>query len=227
MSNLLAAEHIGALVVIAVIVAVVVVAARRRPGPWIKVLALVVVVDEISWWIYLLAGGQPGSQLAQSLPLQLCDVATFIAAFALSTRNQLAVEVTYFWGLAGTIQAIVTPDLPQHFPSYPYLQYYIAHGGVVAAALVLVVGLRLYPRRDAVIKVAGLTIAYAALVGLIDALTGADYMFLRAKPPNPTLLDLFGPWPVYVLVAALIGLVLFALLDAPFWLGERRAEALR
>ncbi len=65
------------------------------------------------------------------------------------------------------------------------------------------------------------------MVGLVDALTGADYMFLRAKPSSATVLDLFGPWPVYILVAALIGLVLFAILDAPFWLGERRAEALR
>lgn len=227
MTDLLAAEHIGALAVIALLVTVMVVAARQRPGPWIKVLAVVVVVDEVSWWIYLLAGGQPGSQVAQSLPLQLCDVATFIAAAALWTRNRLLVEVTYFWGLAGTVQAIFTPDLPQHFPSYPYFQYYIAHGGVVAAALVLVVGLRLYPRRNAVIRVAGLTIAYAAVVGLVDALTGADYMFLRAKPPSATLLDLFGPWPFYVVVAALIGLALFAILDAPFRLGERRSEALR
>ena len=216
MSELLAPEHVLALLVIAASTIVLVVAARRAPGAWLRALAAVLVVDEVSWWVYLAAGGVPGSVLAQSLPLQLCDVAIFVAAAALWTRRPLLVEVTYFWGLAGTIQALLTPDLPQHFPSYPYFQYYIAHGGVVASALILVVGLRIHPRPWAVAKVAGLTLAYAAFVGLVDAVTGADYMYLRAKPPSATPLDLLGPWPWYIGGATLIAVALFAALDAPF-----------
>ena len=216
MSELLAPEHVVALAVIAVVVAALVVAARKSPGRWLNVLAIVLVVDEVSWWVYLIAGGVPGSRLEQSLPLQLCDVAIFIAAAALWTRNQLLVEVTYFWGIAGTLQALLTPDLPQHFPSYPYWQYYIAHGGVVAAALLLVVGMRLHPRRWAVARVAALTVAYAAFVFVVDLVTLSDYMYLRTKPSSATLLDFLGPWPVYILSAALIGIGLFAILDAPF-----------
>ena len=224
MTELLAAEHLLALLAIALAVAVMTVAARRSPGPWLKVLGVVVVVDEVSWWVYLLAGGLPGAQLAQSLPLQLCDVATFIAAAALWTRNPLLVEVTYFWALTGTLQALLTPDLPQHFPSYPYFQYYIAHGGVVAAAFVLVVGLHLHPRPWAVVKVAALTVAYAAFVGLVDVLTQSDYMYLRVKPPSATLLDVLGPWPVYILSATLIGFAMFAILDAPFRIRRGRQK---
>ncbi len=231
MNNLLATEHLVALLVIAAATAILVVAARRRPGAWLKVLALVLVVDEVSWWLFLAAGGGEPGQRAQPLPLQVCDVAVFIAAGALWTRRPLLVETAYFWGLAGTIQALLTPDLLQHFPTYPYLQYYIAHGGVVAAALVLVVGLRLRPRPWAVAKVAGLTVAYAAFVGLVDAVTGADYMFLRSKPGSPTLLDPLGPWPVYILSAAVLAVVLFAILNTPFWRAGRSrqgtAEALR
>ena len=216
MSGLVATEHVGAVVVIAVATAVLVVLARRGPGPWLKMLALVLVLDEVSWWVYLLAGEQPGSVLAQSLPLQLCDVAIFVTAAALWARAPLLVEVTYFWGLAGTLQALLTPDLPQHFPSYPYFQYYIAHGGVVASALLLVVGLRIHPRPGSLLRMAAVTLAYVALVGVVDAITGADYMYLRAKPPSATLLDVLGPWPWYLLGATAIGLVLFAVLDAPF-----------
>ena len=226
MSDLLALEHVGALLVIALVTAVLVWVARRRPGAWLRVFALVLLADELSWWVYLAAGGGEPGQRIQPLPLQLCDVAILVAAAALWTRRQALVEVTYFWALAGTIQALLTPDLPQHFPSYPYLQYYVAHGGVVAAALVLVVGLRLHPRPWAVVRVAGLTVAYTAFVGVVDAVTGADYMFLRSKPPSPTPLDLLGPWPVYTFGAALVGLVLFAVLDAPFRLRKVAAKAL-
>ncbi|HEY3085151.1 MAG TPA: TIGR02206 family membrane protein [Candidatus Dormibacteraeota bacterium] len=216
-------EHGFALAVIALSAVGLIVAARRWPGGWLRVLAVVLVIDEVSWWVYLVTGGVPDSRLAYSLPLQLCDVAIFIAAAALWTRRQLLVEVTYFWGMAGTIQALLTPDLPQHFPSYPYFQYYIAHGGVVSAALLLVVGMRRHPRPWAVARVLALTVAYAALVGAVDALTGANYLYLRAKPPAPTLLDLFGPWPLYIVAAAGIGVILFAILDAPFRLWRSAA----
>ena len=213
-SDLITAEHLGALVCIAVATVALVILARRSPGAWLRWMAVVLVAVELSWWAYVLAGGVPGSQLAYSLPLQLCDAAIFVAAAALWTRSPLLVEVAYFWGLAGTIQALLTPDLPQHFPSYPYLQYYIAHGGVVAAALVLVVGLRIHPRHPFWVIV--VTIAYTAAVGLVDATTGANYMYLRSKPPSATLLDALGPWPVYILAATLIALALLAALYTPF-----------
>ena len=213
MSELLATEHIGALAAVAVFCVIAVISARKRPGVWIKALAVVLVVDEVSWWVYLLAGGQPGSRLAWSLPLQLCDVGIFVAGFALWFRRRWLVEVTYFWGLTGTLQALLTPDLPQHFPSYPYLQYYIAHGGVVAAALLLVFGLGLHPRRSAVARVAAITVAYTTFVGIVDALTGANYMYLRSKPATPTLLDAMGQWPWYIVWAGVVAVVLFLALD--------------
>ncbi|HET7338745.1 MAG TPA: TIGR02206 family membrane protein [Candidatus Dormibacteraeota bacterium] len=227
MNDLLAPEHVIALGVIAVAAIALMVAGRSSPGRWLKILAAVLVIDEVSWWVYLLAGGVPGSRLAQSLPLQLCDVAIFIAAAALWTQNRLLVEITYFWGLAGTVQALLTPDLPQHFPSYPYWQYYIAHGGVVSAALLLVVGMRLHPRPWAAVRVAGLTLAYAAVVGIVDVLTMSNYLYLRSKPPTATLLDLLGPWPVYIVSATAIGIVLFAVLDAPFRVVARTAPLRR
>jgi hypothetical integral membrane protein (TIGR02206 family) len=225
--NLLAPEHVVALVVIAVSIPVLVVAARRWPGPWLRVLAVVLVVDEVSWWVYIaLGGGLPGERV-QPLPLQLCDVAILVAAAALWTRRPLLVEVTYFWALAGTVQALITPDLPHPFPTYPYLQYYIAHGGTVAAAFILVVGLRITPRPWAVAWVAGITVAYTAFVFAVDMATGADYMFLRARPSTPSLLDELGPWPWYIVSAAGIAVLFFAILDAPFRLLQRRAEPLR
>jgi hypothetical integral membrane protein (TIGR02206 family) len=213
MSDLLTPDHLGALAAIALFCAIAVVAARKQPGAWIKALAIVLVVDEVSWWVYLLVGGQPGSRLAWSLPLQLCDAGIFVAGFALWFRRQWLVEVTYFWGLTGTLQALLTPDLPQHFPTYPYFQYYVAHGGVVAAALLMVFGLGLHPRRSAVARVTAITVAYAAFVGVVDALTGANYMYLRSKPATPTLLDVMGPWPLYVVAAGVVAVVLFFALD--------------
>jgi hypothetical integral membrane protein (TIGR02206 family) len=219
LTGLFSSEHLVALAVVTLSVLGAVVSARRWPGLWIeagcRLLAFVLVADELGWWAYLLSRGPGALDLADALPLQLCDITVLAAALALWLRRPVLVELTYFWALAGSVQALLTPDLPQHFAGFLFFQYYVAHGGAVMAALVLVVGLRLPPRRRAVVRVAAITIGYAALVGLVDAVTGANYMYLRAKPPSPTPLDLLGAWPWYLVPAAFIGAVLFLDLDLP------------
>jgi hypothetical integral membrane protein (TIGR02206 family) len=81
---------------------------------------------------------------------------------------------------------------------------------------VLVFGMSLRPREGAPRRVFLLTAAYAAAVGVVNAVLGTNFLFLCHKPANPTLLDAFGPWPVYIVVAAAAGFVLFHLLGLPF-----------
>ena len=57
-----------------------------------------------------------------------------------------------------------------------------------------------------------MTLGMAAVAGTGDVLTGGNYMFLRAKPDQPSLLDEMGPWPLYIVSAAVLALILFALL---------------
>ena len=211
-------EHVvplGLLVAVAVLLCV---AARRAPGRWIDAvavaIAVVIVGAELSWQPYVLRNHAWSP--ATSLPIQLCDVGGFAAAAALLWRQLLLVEVAYFWGLGGTLQAVLTPDLREHFPSFPYIQFYLTHDLVILAALFLVIGLRLHPRPGAVRRVFLLTLAFAGLVGLIDLVSGGNYMYLRQVPAAGSLLNLMGPWPWYILAGAVMTLLVLVILDAPF-----------
>ena len=199
------------------------VAARRRPGRWrivtARAVALLLAADAVSFSVGL---GLEGTWSPKtSLPLALCDVGVLVAAVACWWRLALLVELTYFWGLTGTLQAVATPDLNVGFPHLVFFQYVVGHVGIVVAALFLVVGIGIVPRAGSVVRVFAITAAYTALVGLVDGLTGANYMFLRAPPGEWTLLRVLGPWPWYVVSAAGVGLVLLTVLDAPFWARRR------
>jgi hypothetical integral membrane protein (TIGR02206 family) len=216
------AEHVLPLALLVVVGVILCVAARRAPGRWIDAVAAIIaftlVAAELSWQPYVLANHIWSP--AASLPVQLCDIAGFVAAAALLWRQILLVEVAYFWGLGGTLQAVLTPDLKDHFPSFPYLQFYVTHDLVILAAVFLVFGLTLRPRRGAVRRIFLLTVGFAVVVGLIDLVTGGNYMYLRQVPVSGSLLDLMGPWPWYIAAGAVLTLVALVILDAPLRLSR-------
>src|SRR5438874_8857713 len=162
-------EHLVPLAILVVVASLLCAAARRTPGRWLEwvavIIAVAIVITELSWQPYVMANHSWSS--AYSLPVQLCDVGGFVAAAALIWRQLLLIEIAYFWGLGGTLQALLTPDLSDHFPSFPYLQFYATHDLVVLAALFLVIGLGLQPRAGAVRRTFLLSLAFAVIVGLI------------------------------------------------------------
>ncbi|HXX89503.1 MAG TPA: TIGR02206 family membrane protein [Acidimicrobiales bacterium] len=202
-------------------------AARRRSHRWqlrvARSIGVVLLADAVVYSIGLAVAGT--WSFSSSLPLALCNAAVLVAAAACWWQVPILVELTYFLGLAGTLQAIVTPDLSVGFPHLMFFEYLVGHVGIVAAALFLVVGMRIEPRRWAVVRVFVITACYTAFVGLVDGTTGANYMFLRQPPSEWTLLRLLGPWPWYTVSAAGVAVVLLLALNAPFWWRRRHAAA--
>lgn len=202
--------------------------ARFRPGRWTNfaaaALGVVILGNEIGWWVW--EAGRGKFSVAYDLPLFPCDVAGFAAVIALWRRTPILVEVTYFWGIAGTVNGVITPDIGDHFPSYPFFQYFIQHGAIPAAGLFLVVGLKLYPRPWATMRMLGIAIVLLVVAGIANLLTDGNYLFLRSVPPGLNLLDLFGPWPWYIAGGAALAVLFFALLELPFRIsGPGRARS--
>lgn len=185
-----------------------------------RAIALVLVGNELIHLGYGLLTLPLAEFAREFLPVHVCDAAVFVAAWMLWTRNQQAYEIAYFWGLAGTLQAILTPDLAEPFPTYWFFRYFLAHGGIVIAALLATWGLRMRPRRGAVLRIFVLSNLYMGAVALIDWLLGANYMFLR-EPPAGKSPFFFLPWPWYIPFLEAVGLALVVLLYLPFVLADR------
>ena len=223
-------DHLGALAVTAVLVIGLVRLVRRDPEGRVATavrfgLAALLLAATAATMIGWARHGR--LQWLDFLPLHLCDLLIFVAVYALVRPRALACELLYFWAGAGTALAMIGPDVGSGFPAPGFLSFFALHGLVVASAAVLVFGLGCRPRPGAAWRVFLVTNAYAAVVGLVDLALEANYLFLCHKPAGATLLDWLGPWPVYLLAADALALVLFLALDVPFRAGRRLAPSAR
>jgi hypothetical integral membrane protein (TIGR02206 family) len=215
---------VGALVVVFTLMTV---AARRSTGPWTEVAAKsfglvllsVCIVDTVR---QIHAGTW---SLHTSLPLALCNFTLLVGAAACWWLTPQLIELTYYWGLAGALQGLVTPDLNVPFPHVEFFEYVVGHTVIILAALFLVIGLRRFPRRGSVLRSSIITYLYAAVVAVTDVVLRANYMFFRHAPRQWTLLRLMGPYPWYLVTGIIIVPLFFTILYSPFWLARRSTRA--
>ena len=162
----------------------------------------------------------------QALPFQLCDWAMITVIVALLTGRRSWTEVSYFWGIGGTLQAILTPNLQVNFPDIRAISFFIGHGGIVAGVIYLLVARRFRPTLGAVGRTLAWSQLYLVATLLVDRLTGVNYGFLLHKPVVASLLDYLSDtrW-LYLLQLEGLALLFFAILYAPFAFGGRRNEA--
>jgi hypothetical integral membrane protein (TIGR02206 family) len=178
--------------------------------------------NELAWWAFRYS--HEGLHF-RNLPLQLCDITLWMTVLSCLTLCPLCVDFAYFAGFTGSGMALLTPDLWAPWPSYPAIYFFVAHGGTVAAIAILVFGRIASLRAGAIWRAYGMLLGYSALAGTFDAIFGTNFMYLCRKPGNISLLDVMGPWPVYLASGAAAALLLFWLLWLPVQPPQTRAAA--
>ena len=153
------------------------------------------------------------------IPFHLCDLAAITGGFALLTRRPLLASLTYFWGLAATMQGLLTPAITVGFPSWPFVMFFVQHFVIVGTALYLPIvdGWRpKSPLWKSPLEVYGWSLAYLAFAMAANKILGTNFGFAARPPDNPSLIDHLGPWPWYLVSMSAIALVLYFLLALPF-----------
>jgi uncharacterized membrane protein YwaF len=85
------------------------------------------------------------------------------------------------------------------------------HGSLMVTAAVLVFGRMVRLRPGAMWRSYAIFVGYVGFAGTLDWLLDTNYAYLRRKPAV-SVLTFMGPWPVYILFAFLLALVLFSML---------------
>lgn len=215
--DLFGPAHLFILVTVPALAAVLALVQQRLSpdSRWLRMgLGAALVLDSALYYGRLGLVGQ--ITFPDRLPLELCDASLCLVILALFTLNKAVFDLAYFGALAGASMALLTPNLWEPFPSFTTVQFFVSHGLIVTGALYLVWTGQARPRPGSVARAMLALNLFAAVVGAFDFIFKTNYMYLRAKPPNPSLLDLLGPWPWYILSAEGVAWVVFLLLYLPF-----------
>jgi hypothetical integral membrane protein (TIGR02206 family) len=172
----------------------------------------------INYVAYLVVGRQFGvTEWYRALPMQLCDWAMIVIIVALWTGNRRWLEIAYFWGIGGTLQAIITPNLQFGFPDLRFISFFVAHSGIIIGIvfLMLIYGFR--PAPSGILRTFLWTEVYFVIAFSTDLLTGMNYGFLLHKPEAASLLSFLSDWrPFYLLEFHVLAFAFFTLLYTPF-----------
>jgi hypothetical integral membrane protein (TIGR02206 family) len=226
-------QHLAVLAVVAVATVLCVRAARRaarspegslRLRRILRTAGWALLSNSVAWTLW---GFTPGTwSIEESLPLHFSDALRFLGPIALITTARWAVVISYFWGLTLNLQSVLTPDVNYFvWPPLEFAEYWIAHGAGVLIPLALVWGLGLHPTWRGFALAYAATLAWAGLAFAVNTATGANYAYLSHAPAGPSLLDVMGPWPLYILVEAAAVALVWALITLPWVRADGRSGA--
>ncbi|MEM9547044.1 MAG: TIGR02206 family membrane protein [Bacteroidota bacterium] len=161
--------------------------------------------------------------IQEELPFHLCRLLAFMLPFVIYYKNQKWFGITYFFTMVGTLQALLTPDLPQAAPHYSYTLYWILHGVLIYLPVycIVVFGLEIGKKDFINAVIAGNV--YLIFTLIINYFLGSNYFYTSHKPPSASLLDFMGPWPWYILTVEILTIFLFLLAWMPFWFGKKKS----
>lgn len=157
-----------------------------------------------------------------SLPFSICECAAFLCIYMLVKNSKRAFEVAYFAGVVISTMAVLTPALDFSFPHVRFIEYFMEHGLIVIAPvyMLLVHGYR--PTKKALWKTVVAMNCCFPFITVLNYITGGNYWFVANKPRQDTLLDIMGPYPWYIIIAEMLGIVLFCIFLLPFELFKRK-----
>ncbi|MBX8689235.1 TIGR02206 family membrane protein [Mycobacterium sp. 20091114027_K0903767] len=194
---------------------------RRQTEPQSRLLGRVLGAVTAAIYVAMFAYTLVPPSIERLVPLRLTDLATVVGAYALWSQRHWAYVLTYYWGLVLSTQALISPVLKSpDFPHYEFLAFWSIHLLVVWAAIYLTWGRGMRPHWRDYRLVVVVTAAWAGVTMAFNGIAGTNYGFLNAKPATASLLDLMGPWPVYVVVASALVAGVWALMTWPW---ERRS----
>jgi hypothetical integral membrane protein (TIGR02206 family) len=191
------------------------------------VLAFMMIIADMSYFwqkIYL------GANIKDHLPLTICGWAAIFGGFLLLSKSQFLFDINYFWVLAGSTNALITPAVitnsgPMHFR---YYQFWIEHTSIYIALFYMICVFKMRPTFKSMVKSFVLLCILGALsIYANQNIEGANYLFLSTTEIGDSILNLL-PSDLFkrLLVMGSLVLFLFILVYLPYFIKDFKTRKL-
>jgi len=159
------------------------------------------------------------------MALHMCGFSLILTSWALYSKRQYAFELSYFWGIAGASQAILTPDFTDIWNPLGVFVFFFSHTMIILNVIWLMVveGMRL--RKSALLNTILITNGFVFLMSIINQFIDGNYWYICVRP-NADSPFLMGEWPYYIIGIQFFGVLIMGLIFLP-WLPYYRRLTLQ
>ncbi|ERJ12679.1 YwaF family protein [Haloplasma contractile] len=189
------------------------------------ILAFTLIVAEMSYFwqkMYI------GSDIKDHLPLTICGWTAIFTALLLLSHNKFLFDVVYFWALAGSLNALITPAVivdsgPMHFR---YYQFWVMHLGIFIGLFYMIFVYKMRPTFVSFVKSYVLLAIFGVFCIYVNRLIpGANYLFLASTEAGGSALN-FLPSNIVqrALVMGVLMLLLYFTAYLPYFIRDRRLK---
>ena len=118
------------------------------------------------------------------IPIHMCNLSTLFIGIFLLTEKRIFFEVSFFWGIGGGINALITPDIPKTFPDPQFILFFIGHGLLIIAIAYACIALKNRPTLSSVKNGIYVSLSILPIIYVVNMLLGppANYWYLGTKP---------------------------------------------
>ena len=194
---------------------------------WKRKVALLLVISiigvEIADDIYRVFDSR-GWFISSDLPLHMCGFSVFATSWALITKNQRFFELSYFWGLGGALQAILTPD-PTSIENHFYLfSFMVSHGLIILNVLYLIFVYKMILTKGALLRTIITTNILLVGIAIINWILDANYFYLFEPPPVENPLIMAREFPLYFVNMEVVAIIVLYIISIPMLIYRKKIE---
>ena len=123
------------------------------------------------------------------IPIHMCNLSTLFIGIFLLTEKRIFFDVSFFWGIGGGINALITPDIPKTFPDPQFILFFIGHGLLIIAIAYACIALKNRPTLSSVRNGIYVSLSILPIIYIVNMILGppANYWYLGTKPVGESI----------------------------------------
>ncbi len=193
------------------------------------ILAFGLIISEMAYYWRLIAIPSLGPNPVDHLPITVCGWVAVFGSYMLIGKSQTLFDLSYFWSLAGSTFALITPTVISYTgpTRFRYYQFWAEHLLCYVAIFYMIFVHNMRPTKRSVVKAYGGLVILAVIAYFANRIIGpgANYLFMARPEDTPSVLDILPPnFALRLLVMVAVVTLLFVLAYLPWYLKDKRVS---